>query len=276
MRLQDGWIAELQPYVANKNVAACMLMTWPMLLISRPIARVAWHKALRLATVAAFVVAALLSEHETSKLALAVSAAVFAIAWRSRQAAFRLIALGWIAASALVLPISLIAYKAGAHKLESIQYSGRHRVVIWGFTGQRVLDRPFTGYGLASTRVLDEASVPEPLGAGPNATIPLATSMHSHNVFMQTFHETGVIGGLLMMLAGLPILGWLRTRSDATFPYLFAAFAAAVTLASLSWSLVAPWYIASFGLVAVWCRFGDVFVADEDGAAASPTIVAAR
>jgi O-antigen ligase len=133
--------------------------------------------------------------------------------------------------------------------------------VIWGSTSLRVLEKPLLGHGLASTRVLDEMARPLQ-GKLAGTDISDGTNMHAHNVFLQAWYETGAIGGVLVFLAGLPVLGWLRARSDRTAPYLFAAFAASVVVASLSWSLVASWYIATFGLVAVWCRFADLFVAD--------------
>jgi O-antigen ligase len=133
--------------------------------------------------------------------------------------------------------------------------------VIWGSTSLRVLEKPLLGHGLASTRVLDEMARPLQ-GKLAGTDISDGTNMHAHNVFLQAWYETGAIGGVLLFLAGLPVLGWLRARSDRTAPYLFAAFAASVVVASLSWSLVASWYIATFGLVAVWCRFADLFVAD--------------
>lgn len=271
-RGEGNWIVAMMPYVSNKNTAAAMVLTWPWLLISRPFAQRPWQKVLRLATLAALVIAVVLSDHETSKIALLLSAIVYLITRLSRRIAFGLLALGWFAATLAVLPVSLIAYGSGVHLIESVQYSGRHRLVIWGATAERAIDRPIRGHGLASTRVLDEMTAPTERKILPGTTIPEGTNMHSHNVFMQTWHETGLPGALLMFLAGLPVLDWLRTRPDATAAHLFAAYTAAVVLASLSWSLVASWYIATFAFVAIWMLFADAFVrkhADRTSAQAS-------
>lgn len=257
-RAESGWILLLQSYATNKNVAALMFLFWPALLMSRVVARQPIEHWLRWATVAALTCAVALSDHETSKLALLVGAVVFGMAFWSRRVAFGLVAVGWVAATVLIVPAARTIFLAGAYKIEQLQFSGRHRVVIWGHTSERILKNPLLGYGLASTRVIDEtADVPDK-AVIPGTNIPSGTNVHSHNMFLQIWHEIGGVGALLMMLAGLPVLGWLRTRSDQTAPYLMAAFATAVCIASLSWSLVAVWFVASFGFMAVWIRFADV------------------
>ncbi len=258
LRADSGWILALQSFATNKNVAALMFMFWPALLISRMLARRPVEQWFRFATVAALTCAVLLSDHETSKLALVVSGVMFAVALWSRRIAFGMVVFGWVAATLLIVPFSLITYRLGAHTVEQIQFSGRHRVVIWGQTSERVLMRPLHGYGLASTRVIDETAAPAAKAVIPGTNIPSGINVHSHNMFLQIWHEIGAIGALLMMLAGLPVLGWLRTRSDQTAPYLLAAFTAAVCIASLSWSLVAVWFVASFGFMAAWTRYADV------------------
>jgi O-antigen ligase len=257
-RTDNGWILALHSFVTNKNVAALMFMFWPALLISRVLTGRPVEKGLRIATVVALAIAVKLSDHESSKLALVVSALVFLIALWSRRIAFGLVAFGWIAATLLIVPASLTAYKFGAYKIEQIQDSGRHRLVIWGQTSERILKKPLLGYGLASTRVIDETAEAPAKALIPGTNIPSGTNVHSHNMFLQVWHEIGAIGALLMMLAGLPVLGWLRTRSDHAAPYLLAAFTTAVCIASFSWSLVAVWYVASFGFMAAWARFADV------------------
>jgi hypothetical protein len=45
-------------------------------------------------------------------------------------------------------------------------------------------------------------------------------------------------------------------------------------MASLSWSLVATWYVATYGLVVVWSRFADLFA--TEGAAIETVPAAPR
>lgn len=262
MRMENGWIASMQPYMSNKNTVAVLLMTWPMVLVSGVLVRSRNWSLARSATLIAVVLAIAVSEHETSKLALLISAGVFGLALRSQRAAFAVVAAGWVAATLLIVPVSLMAFKTGAFRSDTLQYSARHRIVIWGHTAVGVLKKPFLGNGLASTRVLDEMAKPTKERVAGTDLIE-GTNVHAHNVFLQTWYETGAVGAVLMFLAGLPVLAWLRSRPPTIAPHLFAAFTASVTVASLSWSLVASWYIAAFGLVAVWCRFADVFVRNE-------------
>jgi O-antigen ligase len=257
-RAESGWILELYSFVTNKSVAALVLLMWPALLIRRTLLRRSMDRWLCWATVAALAYAVWRSDHETSKLAMVVSGLVFIIALWSHQTAFRLVAFGWIAATILVLPAALLILKVDAHKSEQVQYSGRHRLVIWGHTAERVLKKPIVGYGIAATRVVDETEMPQSKPKLPGTEIPVGTNVHSHNMFLQVWHELGGVGALLMMLAGVPVLAWLRSRSSEAAPYHLAGFTAAVCIASLSWSLVAVWFIASFGLTAAWIRFADV------------------
>ncbi len=270
-RADNGWILALHSFVTNKNVAALLFLFWPAMLISRVLQRRPVDQWLRWGTVAALTIAVVLSDNETCKLALAVSALVFVIAVWSQRIAFGLVAFGWIAATILIVPVTLASYKLGTYKIEQLQYSGRHRLVIWGQTSERVLQKPLLGYGLASTRVIDETAEQSVKPVMPGTNIPSGTNVHSHNMFLQIWHELGAVGALLMMLCGLPVLMWLRSRSDAAAPYLLAAFTTAVCIASLSWSLVAVWFVASFGLMAAWTRFADV-VARRATAPAQPSL----
>jgi O-antigen ligase len=258
LRGDSGWIVALVKHASNKNTAAAMILTWPWLLVSATLARRPWQQVLRYGTAAALVTAILLSDHETSKVAIVASVIVFLLATLSRQLAFALVAVAWFAATLVIVPAAMFAYGSGAHLIEAVQYSGRHRLVIWGVTAERALDRPLRGHGLASTRVIDEMTPPEQRRPVPGTNIPQGTNMHSHNVFLQTWHETGMPGALLLFLAGLPVLAWLAARPATTARYLYAGFIAALVLASLSWSLVASWYIATFALAAIWMLIADV------------------
>ena len=97
----------------------------------------------------------------------------------------------------------------------------------------------------------------------PGTNLPISTNRHAHNVFLQAWYETGVIGSVLLMLAGLPIIGWIGRAPISARPLLAAAFAGGVLAASFSYSLLASWFLASFVITALFCRFA-LRVADED------------
>lgn len=251
---ENGWMVALPPFMSNKSVAALTFLFWPVLLLSSRMEKRHWLFALRSGAIVAAIAAVAWSEHEASKLALVASAIVYLVTRLSRKFAIGLLAFGWIGATMLVVPVALFAYESGVYRNEAIQHSGRHRIVIWGYTAQQIMKSPWLGHGIAATRAADEADK-DSLPLAPGSEIKLGTNIHSHNVFLQLWHEAGALGAIAMFLAGLPALAWLRGASAPMAPHLYAGWTAAVILASLTWSLLAPWFMASFAFAMIWTRF---------------------
>lgn len=266
VEIEDGRIVALPFYFIKKNAAVLMMLFWPALLAAvHHAARSATKRAL-VPAVALFVVAISIAGHDSSRVALVVSGAVFVLAVRKPDLALRLVATGWLVATLAAVPLALAAYKADLHKSSFIQFSGRHRVVIWERTVEQVFKAPIRGAGLSATRYLDEAA-----GNGgarpyfPGTDIPDGTNIHAHNAFLQTWHELGAVGALLLAAAGWPMLSWIQRQRVADRPYLLATLATAATIASLSWSLTAAWLIATYAIVAITAQFAAL--ASEDVAA---------
>lgn len=246
--IANGWVLILPSYLIKKNVAVLMMMFWPALLIAvRAAGTAPWRRHALAAAVALFVLTIMLADHDTSKLALAASAGLFTLALFNARLAGRTAVACWLVAALAIVPISLAAYAAGLHKAAFLQYSGRHRIFIWGQTAENVLKAPLLGKGIAATRYLDAQQPPRPPTL-PGIEFPPGTNVHSHNVFLQTWHELGLIGAVLLAIAGLPLIGWIRRRHEDDQPYLFATFATVAVIASLSWSLIAAWFAAAFGI----------------------------
>jgi hypothetical protein len=270
---RDGWITAIPAFIGNKNMAAIILLAWPVLLLTRAVERGSRAWWARIATIGAGVLAIAWSDHEASKLAIVVGAGVYLAARWSRLWTWRALVAGWVVATLLVVPITYGIYQLGAHRLDGIQHSGKHRLVIWGYTAGEVLKAPFMGKGLGATRATDKASSRQ--GFAPGTSIKLGTNVHSHNVFLQMWHEAGLIGAVLLLIAGWPALAWLRRTDDVSAPYMMAAWTTAMVLAAITWSMVAAWFIASFAFAALWA----VFAADGQrralahaaGTAAQPT-----
>jgi O-antigen ligase len=89
--------------------------------------------------------------------------------------------------------------------------------------------------------------------------------MHSHNDYLQTWYETGAVGALMLLVIGLLVLSSLARSSMQVQPYLYASFATSALLGGTSFSLWQPWFMASFGLTAVFAMLGWA-MADRSGA----------
>lgn len=147
VEIEDGRIVALPFYFIKKNAAVLMMLFWPALLAAvHHAARSATKRAL-VPAVALFVVAISIAGHDSSRVALVVSGAVFVLAVRKPDLALRLVATGWLVATLAAVPLALAAYKADLHKSSFIQFSGRHRVVIWERTVEQVFKAPIRGAG---------------------------------------------------------------------------------------------------------------------------------
>jgi O-antigen ligase len=162
----------------------------------------------------------------------------------------------WVALCLAIVPLAFLI--GLTDKVAEVQFSARQRVVIWKATASKAMSRPILGHGLASTQALAASSLQNknaPLGDARNAEESL--DVHAHNIFLQTWDETGGIGAFLLMLSGLPLLFWIWQAETATRPYLAATWAMGGTMSALSWSLIAPWFMAAFGMTIIWTRFAD-------------------
>jgi O-antigen ligase len=90
----------------------------------------------------------------------------------------------------------------------------------------------------------------------PGSDFGLPTGMHSHNDYLQTWYETGAVGALMLLVIGLLVLSSLARSSMQVQPYLYASFATSALLGGMSFSLWQPWFMASFGLTAVFAMLG--------------------
>ena len=187
-------------------------------------------------------------------LALVMAAAAF-LAIRGAPAST--LWLGRILAVALILSAPLAGWV-----LPSAEDAGRaglfnsalHRVVIWHFTTDRIVENPWRGWGMDASRSLagadDETVVslvhrhgsPE-LRHYPN--LPL----HPHNGALQVWLELGLPGALL--LAGLLwwAIGLVRDSPPAHRSARAAALFAAFAVGCLSYGIWQSWWQSSLWLI---------------------------
>jgi len=174
-----------------------------------------------------------------AKIALLASLPIAALVFARRRAACRIAA--GLAALVIVtapltfprlagIPAVVAATDAWGGHLED---SGLHRLLIWSFSGDRIAERPFLGWGLDSSR-----NIP----GGKDEIRPAQNWMplHPHNAALQAWLELGVPGAALTAL--LAALLWLGIAA-APWPRLYAA-AAAGSLSSA--------FVASLGTYGLW------------------------
>jgi O-antigen ligase len=98
---------------------------------------------------------------------------------------------------------------------DTVKISAGHRLLIWSFAGDRIAERPLTGWGLDSSRAIPGGD--EPIRPG-ETWMPL----HPHNAALQVWLELGAPGAVLFALLVATLWG---TLARVEWPGLFAAAA---------------------------------------------------
>ena len=100
----------------------------------------------------------------------------------------------------------------------------------------------------------------------PGADFWLPTGMHSHNDYLQTWYETGAVGALMLLGHRSPGAEHAGACLDtSSSPISTRASSTLRLLGGSSFSLWQPWFMASFGLTAVFAMLGWA-MADRSGA----------
>jgi O-antigen ligase len=256
MRVEAGQVVYLEPFLLNRGMTALALLFWPtMLAISRldlPPPRRAAAFALVLAPALGAIA---FSQHATSKIALAGSIAIFVIALLSTRAARRTAILGWTAATLLVVPVAALAYGQHLYMADWLAYSAKHRIIIWGYTAEQAIKAPLLGAGIGTTRAIHNTSDRDAPFA-PGTQIQITIGWHSHNGYLQTWYEAGAVGAVFLLGIGLLLLQSTARAPPIVQPQLYATFTAGALLAASSFSIWAPWFMASLYLAGLFAILG--------------------
>lgn len=251
--IDAGVVRNVVIYIANPTSTILAALFWPVLLLAQKDKRPHIQRAVIYggALLCAYAIAR--GDQATSKMALVAGTLTWLAIAVIPRATRPLLASIWIASNVLVLPVALYAYSHGWHSLPR-NFSAQHRVVLWGVTAEKTLAHPILGIGTGKTPTFDDSTSPD-VKTVPGTNLPIATNRHAHNVFLQTWYEGGALGVLLLILAGLPVVGWIAKAPRRSQALLGAAFSSAVLSASFSYSLLAAWFLASFAITALFCRF---------------------
>ena len=116
---------------------------------------------------------------------------------------------------------------------DSFKISAGHRLLIWSFAGDRIAERPVTGWGLDASRAIPGGD--DPIRPG-ETWMPL----HPHNAALQVWLELGAPGAALFAL--LAALVWGALARVKWPPLVAAAAGASLTIA----------FVGCFGTYGIW------------------------
>jgi hypothetical protein len=255
LHMEAGRVTYLEPYLLNRSMSALGLLFWPALLVLERLALGRRQHVLALAGLCLAPIAIWASHHGTSKLAFAGAAAIYGIARLAPILARRLLISGWLVATLLVAPLAALAFGNNLHLARWLDHSIRHRIVIWEYSSSEIAKAPLLGAGINSLRALHNPNA-ENAPRVPGTDFPAAAPLHSHNAYLQVWHEAGAIGAGLLLVLGLVILRTIAGQPHGLQHGFYATFAAGALLAASSFSLWAPWFLSALTLTAVFACLG--------------------
>ena len=131
--------------------------------------------------------------------------------------------------------LGLVSSLVDADLMGKIPLSWEHRVRMWAYSWELIQQAPLIGHGFDAARVFDELTFRAP--DGRNITV---MSMHPHNIGLQIWLETGIIGVFLTVGFLLALLkSTLKTCAQS--PRAFAAAGLIVTIATSGAVTVGVW-----------------------------------
>ncbi len=197
----------------------------------------------------------LLLDPSSPAMALFVGAIVFGAAlWRPRYGMHVLLALAVAAFLAAPFASSLADMLFSLFDRMDISESTiLHRLDIWSFTGERVLDRPLHGWGLDASRAIPggDALVN---AAQDRAFNPFETKLplHPHNATLQFWVELGLPGAVFVFIPIAAAIMALARRPGTRLAKAgaLAAVSAALVIAELSYGIWQGWWLAALWILA--------------------------
>jgi O-antigen ligase len=180
-----------------------------------------------------------------AKTAVTIAVPVAALTYFSPRVTSRLIgALSIIAILTAPLTLPSLAHRPGLFAaVDAFKESAGHRLLIWHFTGERIAERPFFGWGLDASRAVPGGDVEARPG---EKFLPL----HPHDWALQAWLELGAPGALLLAL----FVGWLwLCLAGAPWPRLYRASAAGSLtvvsgIAGAGWGIWQEWWLGTLAL----------------------------
>lgn len=257
----------------TRNTTPVMLMSWSAMMAALGAMRRPWGARVAVVIFLLATAAVWLSPQESSKTAWVAGSIAFALAYFSRTWAFRLIATAWVMACLAVVPLALLAHRMDLHNATWLFGTARHRIIIWNFTAEHVLEHPFFGAGAYMTYVTGPQITAEAVTA-PDEKYRRKMSRHSHSVYLQTWFELGVFGALLLCAVGWQVLSRIRRLEAEVQPYGYATFCSAATLMASAYGMWQTWYMSLMGLVPILFAIGAraLQVRDTTTPAATPPV----
>lgn len=242
----------------NKPASFLVLMLFPSLSITY---QSNLNKNIKLITYAVLtlsvITASMLSESQTSKLALIIGFLIFVI-FPVKQKFFYYLCAAMFTLTVLATPFATqIIYDKYVDKIDDAPFIGNsgiigqhggfgaQRLEIYNFVSKKALDRPIHGHGIESARSIEF----EPEGDYFKGDI-----MHPHNFAVQLWLEFGIIGAVMISAFASFLLykiSAFQNSGECNFiaRAMIASFFATFCVASLGYNIWNGWWLGTLSLL---------------------------
>ncbi|HEV7328587.1 MAG TPA: O-antigen ligase family protein [Bosea sp. (in: a-proteobacteria)] len=247
-------MGKMMSFVFNRPAIVLLLLAAPTIhaLWSRSEGRFDRALAALLAVVVA--VSIFCSESEAAKLGVLVLVLCWALARLAPRVALAATALAFV----LTMAIAPVLAPAAERLLPSFvlerlnPLSGEARIVIWHSFGEVARARPVFGAGFGTSATMHLHPVASEVSPAHRTFLEAS---HAHDMALQAWAETGVVGAGLLTLAGLLLLAGLRRLPAAELAPRLALFAAAFSIATVGHGAWQGWWIAGLGAATIlFCK----------------------
>lgn len=227
----------------NRGLIALVILAWPM--AANLVARGKRGKARLL--VGLVLVASVAGLSATGLAALLAGLLVWLVASRAPRFAAIVLGAGMSVLALALPPLLRVASGQREHLVSMVKPSGIHRLEIWDYMSARILERPLTGWGLGTAKVV-------PIHADELATYLYADAngIYPHNQWIELWLETG-LAGVLVALALMLVVLW-RVDKHPWRAYGLAAVAASLTSSLLNFEITTDSWWAGLAAAAALFR----------------------
>ncbi len=258
----DSKVVAVAPYLLNRNSADVVMLFWPAVLLTAALPN-GWHLAMRCILTALVAVCALISQSQTSLVALGAGFIIYAMARFSPRTVRWMVVTIWTIGLVLAVPLGAMPHKLGWTSwtwLPSISVAARF--YIWSYAAEKVLEKPFTGIGVRGTRELQKTEGVKAQGAESERLRP-RPGRHPHNAFLQIWLELGAIGAALLLMIGLAALRQIGRLPDLKAAAGYALFATVSAVAAFGYGIWQTWLLGAIFLSALAYLLGVTLTASD-------------
>lgn len=205
---------------------------------------------LAVVAVALLLVAILYTRSSSSLVAVVAGAAAWALHWLWPRLARRALAAGMVAVPVLMPLVPLLVDRfAVARAFPNFSTSFYQRLEIWQFTLERILEKPWLGWGFDAARTIPGgqekfyASFPVPWMAELYETSTQYMPLHPHNGGLQIWLELGLAGAAMLAFV-LARMVWSEVDDTRASAPMAGFFAAAAMPAIFAFGMAQSWWLA--------------------------------